>query len=55
MAENTTTRKQTTRAASRSTAAKTPTKATGRRNRTIAANETREAAHANVRAAKTTA
>jgi hypothetical protein len=40
--------------ASRSTAAKAPTTATGRRNRTIAANETREAAAANVRAAKTT-
>jgi hypothetical protein len=66
MAENTTTRKSTartstprksttTRSASRSTAAKSPSKATGRRNRTIAANETREAAQANVRAAKTTA
>jgi hypothetical protein len=44
-----------TRAAGRSTTAKSPSKSTGRRNRTIAANETREAAQANVRAAKTTA
>ena len=36
------------------TAAKAPSTTTGRRNRTIAANETREAAQANVRAAKTT-
>ena len=35
--------------------AKAPSKSTGRRSRTIAANETREAATANVRAAKTTA
>src|SRR5215218_2603417 len=66
MAENTTTRTSTarkstarkstaTRAAGRSTAAKSPTTATARRSRTIAANETREAAEANVRAAKTTA
>ncbi len=40
---------------SRPQAAKSPTTATGRRNRTIAANETREAAQANLRAAKTTA
>ncbi len=45
----------TTRAAGRSTAAQSPSKSTGRRHRTIAANETREAAQANVRAAKTTA
>ena len=62
MAENTTTTRKstarkstTTRSTSRSAAAKSPRKATGRRNRTIAANETREAAQANVRAAKTTA
>jgi hypothetical protein len=52
---STSTRSTSTRTASRSTAARTPSKSTGRRNRTIAANETREAAQANVRAAKTTA
>ena len=62
MAENTTTTRKstarkstTTRSTSHSAAAKSPTKATGRRNRTIAANETRKAAQANVRAAETTA
>jgi hypothetical protein len=70
MAENTTTKttkapakrsstarkSSTKRAASRSTAARTsPSTSTGRRVRTIAKNETREAAAANVRAAKTTA
>jgi hypothetical protein len=45
----------TTRATGRSTAAKSPTRATARRNRPIAANETREAATANARAARTTA
>src|SRR5215217_9249009 len=55
-ARKSTARKLTTaRAASRSTAANSPSKSTARRNRTIAANETREAAEANVRAAKTTA
>jgi hypothetical protein len=39
----------------RSTAAKSPSKSTARRSRTIAANETREAVAADVRAAKTTA
>jgi hypothetical protein len=43
------------RATTRSTAAKSPSKSTARRSRTIAANETREAAEANVRAARTTA
>ena len=42
-------------ASARTAAAKAPSKSTGRRTRTIAANETREAAQANVRAAKTTA
>jgi hypothetical protein len=51
----TTARKPSTRAAGRSTTAKSPSKSTARRSRTIAANETREAAQANVRAAKTTA
>jgi hypothetical protein len=71
MADNTTTtttkRKSTARkpaarkSAARATAAKSPfsatapSSATARRNRTIAANETRDAAQANVRAAKTTA
>jgi hypothetical protein len=67
MAENTTTtRKSTTRkpaarkssgtrTTGRSTAAKSPSTSTARRQRTIAANETRDAAQANVRAAKTTA
>ena len=45
-------RKRTT---TRTTAAKSPSKSTGRRQRTIAANETRDAVDANVRAAKTTA
>jgi hypothetical protein len=40
---------------SRATSRSTATKATARRQRTIAANETREAAQANVRAATTTA
>jgi hypothetical protein len=54
--KSTTARKSATaRAASRSTTAKSPSQSTGRRNRTIAANETREAAQANLRAAKTTA
>jgi hypothetical protein len=43
------------RATTRSTAAKSPSRSTARRSRTIAANETREAADANVRAVKTTA
>ncbi len=52
-----TARKRTTgtRSTSRSTTAKSPSKATGRRQRTIAGNETRQAAKANARAAKTTA
>src|SRR5215208_4521857 len=54
-ARKTTPRKTATRAAGRSTATKSPSKSTGRRNRTIAANETREAVDANVRAARTTA
>ena len=67
MAENTTPTTPTTKAApakrastarrstARKTTAKPPSKSTARRSRTIAANETREAAQANVRAAKTTA
>ncbi len=43
------------RTTSRSTTATTPSKSTGRRVRTQARNETREAAQANVRAARTTA
>ncbi len=39
----------------RTAAAKAPSKSTGRRQRTIARNETRDAAQAQVRAAKTTA
>ena len=67
MAENTTTTTTTEKAPAkraatrrktasrpRATGAKAPSTATGRRNRTIAANETREAARANARAAKTT-
>ena len=67
MAETTTTTTDTTTAAKpkakpaarrattrRTTAKRTPSKSTGRRQRTIARNETREAAEANVRAAKTT-
>jgi len=50
--KTTTTKRSTT---ARSTARKTPSKSTGRRVRTVAKNETREAAQANVRAAKTTA
>ncbi len=50
---NTTKTKRSTTA--RSTARKAPSKSTGRRVRTVAKNETREAAQANVRAAKTTA
>jgi hypothetical protein len=46
---------RTSRATTRSTTAKAPSQSTGRRQRTIAANETREAAQANIRAAKTTA
>ncbi|WP_028062879.1 hypothetical protein [Solirubrobacter soli] len=42
-------------AARRTTTAKAPSKATGRRARTVARNETRDAAKANVRAARTTA
>jgi len=54
MADTTTT--PTKRSSStRSTARKSPSKSTGRRARTVAKNETREAAQANVRAAKTTA
>ena len=49
------TRSTSARATSRSTTAKAPSKATGRRARTIAGRETREAATANARAAKTTA
>jgi hypothetical protein len=45
----------TSRSTTRATTAKAPSTSTGRRQRTIAANETREAAQANVRAAKTTA
>jgi hypothetical protein len=48
-------RKPAARRSTRSTTATTPSKSTGRRNRTIARNETREAAQANVRAARTTA
>ena len=48
-------RKPAARRSTRSTTATTPSKSTGRRNRTIARNETREAAKANVRAARTTA
>ena len=54
----TTARKSSTqrkRTATRATAAKSPSTATARRSRTIAANDTREAVDANVRAAKTTA
>ena len=50
---NTTTTKRAT--TKRSPARKAPSKSTGRRARTVAKNETREAAQANVRAAKTTA
>jgi hypothetical protein len=50
--KSTTTRSRST---SRSPAAKAPSRSTGRRNRTIARNETREAASAQARAAKTTA
>jgi hypothetical protein len=63
MAENTTTttprkpakRRSTTRRTSAGTAAKSPSAATARRQRTIARNETRDAAQAQVKAAKTTA
>ncbi len=48
-------RKPAARRSTRSTTATTPSKSTGRRNRTIARNETRDAAKANVRAARTTA
>jgi hypothetical protein len=48
-------RNTSTRSTSRSTTAKSPSKATGRRQRTIAGNETRQAAKANARAVKTTA
>src|SRR5215218_5089511 len=43
------------RSTTRATAAKSPSTSTARRSRTVAANETREAVDANVRAAKTTA
>jgi hypothetical protein len=65
MAETTTTPTTTTKAkpkakpaarrATRRTAARKPSPATARRQRTIAANETREAAQAQARAARTTA
>jgi hypothetical protein len=48
-------RKPAARRTTRSTTATSPSKSTGRRTRTIARNETREAAKANVRAARTTA
>jgi hypothetical protein len=48
-------RKRPAARATRSTTATTPSKSTGRRVRTQARNETREAAKANVRAARTTA
>ncbi len=55
-AKRSTTRPATRSTSSRSTAArKAPSTSTGRRARTIAKNETREAATANVRAAQTTA
>jgi hypothetical protein len=50
-----TARRTTTRRTSAGTAAKAPSAATARRQRTIAANETRDAAQAQVKAAKTTA
>src|SRR5215218_8580921 len=43
------------RSTTRATAAKSPSTSTARRSRTVAANETREAVDANVRAARTTA
>ena len=52
---NTTTTTATKPAARRSTTATTPSRTTGRRVRTQARNETRDAAKANVRAARTTA
>jgi hypothetical protein len=55
MAENTTTTTKRKPAKRRSTARRTPTTATARRQRTIARNETRDAAQAQVKAAKTTA
>ena len=48
-------RKPAARRSTRSTTATTPSKSTGRRVRTQARNETRDAARANVRAARTTA
>jgi hypothetical protein len=48
-------RKPAARRSTRSTTATTPSKSTGRRVRTQARNETREAAQANIRAARTTA
>jgi hypothetical protein len=59
MAENTTTttprKPAKRRSTTRRTAAKKPSTATARRQRTIARNETRDAAQAQVKAAKTTA
>ena len=58
MAENTTTTKRKPakrRSTARRTTAKSPSTATARRQRTIARNETRDAAQAQVKAAKTTA
>jgi hypothetical protein len=52
--KSTTTRARST-AASRGAAAKSPSRSTGRRTRTIAKNETREAASAQTKAAKVTA